>query len=43
MLVEFFRAIKEMYEVPGSSEMSNTSGMSRTGQALTGGKLRERN
>lgn len=38
-----FREIKEMYEVQGSSEMSNISEMSRTEQDLMGGKLRERN
>lgn len=43
MLVEFFREIKKTYGVQGSCEMSNTSRMSRTGQALTGCKLREKN
>lgn len=38
-----FREIKEMYEVQGSSEMSNISEVSRTEQDLMGGKLRERN
>lgn len=32
-----------MYEVQGSSEMSNISEISRTEQDLMGGKLRERN
>lgn len=32
-----------MYGVQGNCEMSNTSQMSRTGQASTGCKLREKN